>query len=83
MSISFQVLCGRGRHVITQAAAYQALTALCIGRTRNFSAASSDEPYVTISPSDAGETFLPNQVFPARVSIKYLGIEKAVIITID
>lgn len=56
LSVSLQVLCGRGRLVLSQTAAYQALAALRVGRTRTFSAASSDEPYVTVSPTDSGET---------------------------
>lgn len=58
--MSSSVLCGRGRLVITQAAAHKALTALRVSRTRNFSAASSDGPYVTILPTDSG----PRTVWP-------------------
>lgn len=58
--MSSSVLCGRGRLVISQAAAYQALTALRVVTTRTFSAASSDEPYVTVSPTDSG----PRTVWP-------------------
>ncbi|KAM4601833.1 cobalamin trafficking protein CblD-like [Polymixia lowei] len=58
--MSSSVLCGRGRLVLSQAAGLQALTALRVGRTRTFSAASSDEPYVTVSHADSG----PRTVWP-------------------
>lgn len=58
--MSSSVLCGRGRLVLSQAAGYQALAALRVGRTRTFSAASSDEPYIAASPTDSG----PRTVWP-------------------
>lgn len=58
--MSSSVLCGRGRLVLSQTAARQALAALRVGRTRTFSAASSDEPYITVSPTDSG----PRTVWP-------------------
>ncbi|KAG7241079.1 hypothetical protein INR49_026110 [Caranx melampygus] len=58
--MSRSVLCGRSRLVLSQTAARQALAALRVGRTRTFSAASSDEPYVTVSPTDSG----PRTVWP-------------------
>lgn len=58
--MSSSVLCGRGRLVLSQTAGYQALAALRVSRTRSFSAASSDEPYVTVSPTDSG----PRTVWP-------------------
>ncbi|XP_022602273.1 methylmalonic aciduria and homocystinuria type D homolog, mitochondrial-like [Seriola lalandi dorsalis] len=54
------VLCGRGRFVLSQTAGRQALAALRVNRTRTFSAASSDEPYITVSPTDSG----PRTVWP-------------------
>ncbi|XP_039998228.1 cobalamin trafficking protein CblD-like [Xiphias gladius] len=54
------VLCGRGRLVLSQKAGRHALAALRVGRTRTFSAASSDEPYITVSPTDSG----PRTVWP-------------------
>ncbi|TMS11554.1 Methylmalonic aciduria and homocystinuria type D protein, mitochondrial [Larimichthys crocea] len=58
--MSSSVLCGRGRLVLSQTAAYQVFTAIRVGRTRTFSAASSDEPYVAASPADSG----PRTVWP-------------------
>lgn len=59
--MSSSVLCGRGsRLVLSQAAGYQALAALRVGRTRTFSAASSDEPYTAASPAESG----PRTVWP-------------------
>uniref|UniRef100_A0A8D2ZIN0 Metabolism of cobalamin associated Da n=1 Tax=Scophthalmus maximus TaxID=52904 RepID=A0A8D2ZIN0_SCOMX len=54
------VLCGRGSLVLSQPAGRRALAALRIGRTRTFSAASSDEPYITVSHADSG----PRTVWP-------------------
>lgn len=54
--VSLQVLCGRGRLILAQTAGYQALAAARVVKTRNFSAASSDEPYVAASPADSGES---------------------------
>lgn len=54
------VLSGRGRLVLSQTAAYQAFIAARVGRSRTFSAASSDEPYLTASPTDSG----PRTVWP-------------------
>ncbi|XP_019958898.1 metabolism of cobalamin associated Da [Paralichthys olivaceus] len=54
------VLCGRGRLILSQTAGRQALAALGVGRTRTFSAASSDEPYITVSHTDSG----PRTVWP-------------------
>ncbi|CAJ1087039.1 metabolism of cobalamin associated Da isoform X2 [Xyrichtys novacula] len=53
--MSSSVLCGRGRFVLSQTAGHQALVALRVGRTRTFSAASSDEPYIAVSPADSGQ----------------------------
>ncbi|GAA6217892.1 methylmalonic aciduria and homocystinuria type D homolog, mitochondrial-like [Lates japonicus] len=58
--MSSGVLCGRGRLVLSQTAGRQALAALRVGRTRTFSAASSDEPYITVSPTESG----PRTVWP-------------------
>nr|XP_046238553.1 metabolism of cobalamin associated Da [Scatophagus argus] len=58
--MSSNVLCGRGKLVFSQTAGYQALAALRVGRARPFSAASSDEPYVVVSPTDSG----PRTVWP-------------------
>lgn len=49
-----QVLSGRGRLILSQAACYPSLAALHVGRTRTFSAASSDEPYTHVSPTESG-----------------------------
>ncbi|XP_029300414.1 metabolism of cobalamin associated Da [Cottoperca gobio] len=54
------VLCTRGRLVLSQTAGHQVLAALRVGRTRTFSAASSDEPYIAASPTDSG----PRTVWP-------------------
>lgn len=53
--MSSSVLCGRGRFVLSHTAGHQALVALRVGRTRTFSAASSDEPYINVSPTDSGQ----------------------------
>lgn len=58
--MSSSVLCGRGRLVLSQTAGRRALAALSVGRTRTFSAASSDEPYVAVSHTDSG----PRTVWP-------------------
>lgn len=58
--MSSTVLYGRGRMVLTQAARCQALSSLGVGRTRTFSTASSDEPYVAVSHTDSG----PRTVWP-------------------
>uniref|UniRef100_UPI0037E70E7A metabolism of cobalamin associated Da n=1 Tax=Semicossyphus pulcher TaxID=241346 RepID=UPI0037E70E7A len=58
--MSSSVLCGRGRLVFSQPAGHQALAALRVGRTRTFSAASSDEPYISVSHTDSG----PRTVWP-------------------
>uniref|UniRef100_UPI003AAEF561 cobalamin trafficking protein CblD-like isoform X1 n=1 Tax=Centroberyx gerrardi TaxID=166262 RepID=UPI003AAEF561 len=58
--MSSSVLCGRGRLVLSHTAGLQALAALRTGRTRTFSTASSDEPYVAVSPADSG----PRTVWP-------------------
>ncbi|KAJ3583281.1 hypothetical protein NHX12_029517 [Muraenolepis orangiensis] len=58
--MSSSVLCGRARLLICQTAGLQAITALRLGRTRTFSAASSDEPYVAISRTESG----PSTVWP-------------------
>ncbi|KAK5891110.1 hypothetical protein CgunFtcFv8_018399 [Champsocephalus gunnari] len=54
------VLCGRGRLVLSKTAGHQVLAALRVGRTRTFSAASSDEPYISSSHTDSG----PRTVWP-------------------
>ncbi|XP_075950703.1 metabolism of cobalamin associated Da [Anarhichas minor] len=58
--MSSSVLCGRGRLVLSKTAGHQALAALRVGRTRTFSAASSDEPYMAVSHTDSG----PRTVWP-------------------
>ncbi|XP_042369013.1 metabolism of cobalamin associated Da [Plectropomus leopardus] len=58
--MSSSILCGRGRWVLSKAAGHQAFPALRVGRTRTFSAASSDEPYTAVSPTDSG----PRTVWP-------------------
>ncbi|XP_028254471.1 metabolism of cobalamin associated Da [Parambassis ranga] len=58
--MSSSVLCGRGRLVLSQAAGHPALASLRVGRTRTFSAASSDEPYVAVSHTASG----PRTVWP-------------------
>lgn len=58
--MSSAVLCGQGRLVLSQAAGRQALARLRVGRTRTFSAASSDEPYISVSHADSG----PRTVWP-------------------
>ncbi|XP_033471320.2 metabolism of cobalamin associated Da [Epinephelus fuscoguttatus] len=54
------MLCGRGRLVLSKASGHQTFAARCVGRTRTFSAASSDEPYIAVSPTDSG----PRTVWP-------------------
>uniref|UniRef100_A0A8C6S689 Zgc:92335 n=1 Tax=Neogobius melanostomus TaxID=47308 RepID=A0A8C6S689_9GOBI len=51
----FQVLCGGRRLVISKRAGCQTLAALRATKTRTFSAASSDEPYIAVSPTDSGQ----------------------------
>uniref|UniRef100_A0A3P8TAH7 Metabolism of cobalamin associated Da n=1 Tax=Amphiprion percula TaxID=161767 RepID=A0A3P8TAH7_AMPPE len=58
--MSSSVLCGRSRLVLSKAAGHQALASLRVDRTRTFSAASSDEPYVAVSHTDSG----PRTVWP-------------------
>lgn len=58
--MSSTVMCGRGRLVLSQTTARKALAALRVTRTRTFSAASSDEPYIAVSPADSG----PRTVWP-------------------
>ncbi|XP_068165382.1 metabolism of cobalamin associated Da [Antennarius striatus] len=58
--MSSSVLCCRGRLMLSQTASYQALVGLCMGRTRSFSTASSDEPYIPMSHADSG----PRTVWP-------------------
>ncbi|KAM9836178.1 metabolism of cobalamin associated Da [Aulostomus maculatus] len=57
--MSSSVLCG-GRLVLSQAVARQTLAALRVGRVRTFSAASPDEPNMSVSPTDSG----PRTVWP-------------------
>uniref|UniRef100_A0A8C6SBG2 Zgc:92335 n=1 Tax=Neogobius melanostomus TaxID=47308 RepID=A0A8C6SBG2_9GOBI len=49
------VLCGGRRLVISKRAGCQTLAALRATKTRTFSAASSDEPYIAVSPTDSGQ----------------------------
>lgn len=49
-----QVLSGRGRLMLSQAACYPSLAAVRVGRTRTFSAASSDEPFTHVSLTVSG-----------------------------
>ncbi|TWW64084.1 metabolism of cobalamin associated Da [Takifugu rubripes] len=58
--MSNSVLSGRGRLILSQAACYPSLAALRVGRTRTFSAASSDEPYTHVSHTESG----PRTVWP-------------------
>ncbi|KAM4560027.1 metabolism of cobalamin associated Da isoform 1-T3 [Odontesthes bonariensis] len=58
--MSSSVLCGRSRLVLSQAAGRRALASARVGRTRTFSAASSDEPYISVSPTESG----PRTVWP-------------------
>ncbi|XP_012705992.2 metabolism of cobalamin associated Da [Fundulus heteroclitus] len=58
--MSSSVLCGRSRLVLSPTAGRQALTSLRVGRSRTFSTASSDEPYIAVSPADSG----PRTVWP-------------------
>lgn len=46
--------------VLSQTAGHRALAALSVSRTRTFSAASSDEPYIAVSHTDSG----PRTVWP-------------------
>uniref|UniRef100_A0A3Q2CLF9 Metabolism of cobalamin associated Da n=1 Tax=Cyprinodon variegatus TaxID=28743 RepID=A0A3Q2CLF9_CYPVA len=57
--MSSSVLCGR-RLVLSPTGGRQALTSLRVGRSRAFSAASPDEPYIAVSPADSG----PRTVWP-------------------
>lgn len=54
--VPVQVLCSRSRLVLSKTPGSKALAALRVGRTRTFSAASSDEPYVAVSHTDSGES---------------------------
>ncbi|XP_008323434.1 metabolism of cobalamin associated Da [Cynoglossus semilaevis] len=54
------VLCARTRSVLSHSARRHVLVGLRAGRSRPFSAASSDEPYVTVSTMDSG----PRTVWP-------------------
>ncbi|KAK2880396.1 metabolism of cobalamin associated Da [Channa argus] len=58
--MSSGVLCGRSRLVLSQITGHQVLASLRVSSTRNFSAASSDEPYIAVSPTDSG----PRTVWP-------------------
>ncbi|XP_014876279.1 methylmalonic aciduria and homocystinuria type D homolog, mitochondrial [Poecilia latipinna] len=58
--MSSNVLCGRSRLILSQTAGRHALTSLRVGRSRTFSAASSDEPYIAVSPTHSG----PRTVWP-------------------
>ncbi|KAG7259100.1 hypothetical protein CRUP_007065 [Coryphaenoides rupestris] len=58
--MSSTVWCRRARMVICQTAGLQAITALRLGRTRTFSGASSDEPYIAMSHAESG----PSTVWP-------------------
>ncbi|XP_032412995.1 metabolism of cobalamin associated Da [Xiphophorus hellerii] len=58
--MSSNVLCGRSRLILSQTAGRHALTSLRVGRSRTFSAANSDELYITMSPTDSG----PRTVWP-------------------
>uniref|UniRef100_A0AAQ4RPP6 Metabolism of cobalamin associated Da n=1 Tax=Gasterosteus aculeatus aculeatus TaxID=481459 RepID=A0AAQ4RPP6_GASAC len=58
--VPVQVLCSRSRLVLSKTPGSKALAALRVGRTRTFSAASSDEPYVAVSHTDSG----PRTVWP-------------------
>lgn len=52
------MLCGRSKFILSQAAGRRALAALRPATVRPFSAASSDEPYIAVSPADSGVTEL-------------------------
>ncbi|XP_026158019.1 metabolism of cobalamin associated Da [Mastacembelus armatus] len=58
--MSSGVLCGRGRQLLVQTTGRHMLAALRLSRTRAFSAASPDEPYIAVSPTDSG----PRTVWP-------------------
>ncbi|XP_013866133.1 metabolism of cobalamin associated Da [Austrofundulus limnaeus] len=58
--MSSNVLCGRSRLVLSQAARHQALASLRVTRTRTFSTAHPDETYVDVSPAYSG----PRTVWP-------------------
>ncbi|XP_017289547.1 metabolism of cobalamin associated Da [Kryptolebias marmoratus] len=58
--MSSSVLCGRSRLALSQAAGRRALASLRTAGSRSFSTASSDEPYVSVSPADSG----PRTVWP-------------------
>ncbi|KAK7926199.1 hypothetical protein WMY93_008509 [Mugilogobius chulae] len=53
--MSTTVLCGGRRLIISNAKGCQTLAALRVTKTRTFSAASSDEPYIAASPADSGQ----------------------------
>lgn len=53
--MSTTVLCGGRRLVIAKSARCQTLAVLRATKTRTFSAASSDEPYIAASPADSGQ----------------------------
>uniref|UniRef100_A0A3B4APB1 Uncharacterized protein n=1 Tax=Periophthalmus magnuspinnatus TaxID=409849 RepID=A0A3B4APB1_9GOBI len=52
---TLSVLCGGRRLVISKTTGRQTLAALRVTKTRTFSAASSDEPYIAASPADSGQ----------------------------
>ncbi|XP_028326332.1 metabolism of cobalamin associated Da [Gouania willdenowi] len=58
--MSSAALCGQGRLLFSHSTGRRVLTCLRVGRTRTFSAASSDEPYVAVSHTDSG----PRTVWP-------------------
>ncbi|XP_072322017.1 metabolism of cobalamin associated Da [Eucyclogobius newberryi] len=53
--MSTTVLCCGRRFVFSSTTGCQTLAALRVTKTRNFSAASSDEPYIAASPADSGQ----------------------------
>ncbi|XP_072227432.1 metabolism of cobalamin associated Da [Leuresthes tenuis] len=58
--MSSSVLCVQRGLVLSQTAGRRALASAKVGRTRTFSTASSDEPYISVSPTDSG----PRTVWP-------------------
>ncbi|XP_030215875.1 methylmalonic aciduria and homocystinuria type D homolog, mitochondrial isoform X1 [Gadus morhua] len=58
--MSTRVLCGSARMAVCQTAGLQAVRAIRLGRTRTFSGASSDEPYIAVSQAQSG----PSTVWP-------------------
>lgn len=58
--MSSSVLCGRARLLMCRTAGLQAVAALRLGRTRTFSGASSDEPYIAVPRTESG----PSTVWP-------------------